>query len=1107
MKPTRARDKLQKAGTSRAKMFLKADLWWLRGFPLDEKKGRILWLSIPQKVSREPEKVLLTGEHIRKAKYTYNKLTRRFPRAMPQVIDNYIHWKRMVPILLESLNKAIHKNRGLPRDIIGINNRISVQLTNRANKLINRYHCLRPFVRSLAWLALLSQDEFESFLNVLEDSQKYFTDFLKFEKGHDKLLVALTIAELICHHGKTRSTVLMRLFDDERIYSCPVEQATEYLEKCTTKKPKVNLGTKLINFVRHLLILEDSLARRKLKLFSLIYDYDFLTVWERWWHDLSSLVLIVQENQRMPKKRRAGRKYKQAINGLRDMHNRLPPEINIDKNVEIINIISEKKNIALYRLICKTLELVPAFTKNSLLRLELLGTWYRLALSQKASCMELLKATYEFLQSNAQASTSYLMFVPLIKPDTSYPNLYCLMDNILEKGKNLDHPKEFYYRCIELLWQCYNINNGEHSEWLLDNLEDLAFEIESNQRIIHHFKTINNIFKPDIDEYYPWGISIKEADYFADEQISFHNLQQLFCSNRFWTGIEYSLIDMEKKLNDAGWADVVKDAIKDRDLYKLSNIARLLGFLKDTTINLNPPTLKTKINVSPWIKMYPPEFQESLVILNGLISKTEHIVDRILGKYFPQPERLKKEIMVLRGKLKNDSNDKWLKTRINNLNHFIEKPRNITKDQKDKALHKIRRAIRKALIQYWQENINQNCLQYFKAKLGINQIPLLFLEENNLKTIMSILKLPKCHRELGIQVLQIRSGTPPWDFDQDPANQEFIAKMRRHGVKMDPWLSASEPIQKEFAGNHIQIAFENDPLEVFRMGAYFQTCLSPGDINFASVLGIFADVNKRVIFARDAKGRVVGRCLFTLSDEGALLTYHPYSHKHTRKFSKLISEFANDLAKQMNTSVDSHGKISKLVAKFWYDDGPEFHCRGTSFMSEDSSFRKSLSEKNFVNAASILQEQLRKTVLNNKLMHRFLNIEELEEHPKLIIPMLPKLAQIKNLDPADWWRIIWLSAKAGQTNFAQRLARKHVWRYIGILRKQGVSHDSMYLHDVMSMLPELDPVLSLKILRMTRSPKVPNILNEPLERRKYIARAYMAQGKAALAKHLLEVNN
>ena len=83
-----------------------------------------------------------------------------------------------------------------------------------------------------------------------------------------------------------------------------------------------------------------------------------------------------------------------------------------------------------------------------------------------------------------------------------------------------------------------------------------------------------------------------------------------------------------------------------------------------------------------------------------------------------------------------------------------------------------------------------------------------------------------------------------------------------------PPINGIEPITyKDDERGVVTVSLEDDPIHVMHMGTPFQTCLSPDDFNFFSAISNAADINKRVIFARDSKKQVVGRCLLALSDE------------------------------------------------------------------------------------------------------------------------------------------------------------------------------------------------------------------------------------------------
>jgi len=74
-----------------------------------------------------------------------------------------------------------------------------------------------------------------------------------------------------------------------------------------------------------------------------------------------------------------------------------------------------------------------------------------------------------------------------------------------------------------------------------------------------------------------------------------------------------------------------------------------------------------------------------------------------------------------------------------------------------------------------------------------------------------------------------------------------------------------------------------------------------------------------VLYARRGH-RVVGRCLYALTDGLALLAFQPYCHEQL-DFASIVRDHAHALATRMRTVVAARGPVSTLLSRDWYDDG------------------------------------------------------------------------------------------------------------------------------------------------------------------------------------------
>lgn len=158
-----------------------------------------------------------------------------------------------------------------------------------------------------------------------------------------------------------------------------------------------------------------------------------------------------------------------------------------------------------------------------------------------------------------------------------------------------------------------------------------------------------------------------------------------------------------------------------------------------------------------------------------------------------------------------------------------------------------------------------------------------------------------------------------------PLNAEWIEKARLH-FDVEAWLA---PRQRtlEHEGRKLVFAFEEEPLEVLKMGMAFNTCLSLDQgYNAASVVLNAIDANKQVLYIRDERGVIVGRKLLVVSSDWKLLRYHFYCSL-TPPLRDLAKEAAQDFCSELlrDTGLEkaSSGLPAEIHPGFWYDDRPQ----------------------------------------------------------------------------------------------------------------------------------------------------------------------------------------
>lgn len=166
------------------------------------------------------------------------------------------------------------------------------------------------------------------------------------------------------------------------------------------------------------------------------------------------------------------------------------------------------------------------------------------------------------------------------------------------------------------------------------------------------------------------------------------------------------------------------------------------------------------------------------------------------------------------------------------------------------------------------------------------------------------------------------AGQKNWR-EQVPANARFLESL---GEKRAIWQSEMPRRYNDqnLLGGRVHLRFERDPLHILQMGNYFDTCLSFGGINSFSTVANAVELNKRVIYARDARGVVIGRKLIGLNEAGKVIGFYTYSSQSgeaDKALRAIFRDFCLDFARRCGLETDANGTVPRLFCEQWYDDG------------------------------------------------------------------------------------------------------------------------------------------------------------------------------------------
>ena len=91
-------------------------------------------------------------------------------------------------------------------------------------------------------------------------------------------------------------------------------------------------------------------------------------------------------------------------------------------------------------------------------------------------------------------------------------------------------------------------------------------------------------------------------------------------------------------------------------------------------------------------------------------------------------------------------------------------------------------------------------------------------------------------------------------------------------ICLKPWTCGIH-LESYEEKQYVTINLEQHPLEVLKLGTYVGSCLGVGGLCTDSAAAVMLDVNKQVLYARDAKGVVLARQLLAISKNEQLVAF------------------------------------------------------------------------------------------------------------------------------------------------------------------------------------------------------------------------------------------
>ena len=1023
------RQKSQRATAAAARTYLKAQMGWLQGVPLELTATGVLWATLPRPGSRARSEILtVDAERLRRTEFGRNAARRKFPKALAGVVGDVTAWSERTDAQLSMLKRSVHEGAALP-DLPQLMDAAKLRRSTvkALTALVRNTPALTQLLAGLIWLHWDDEEQLIIALGAIDTPALALV--LDRCSGRDGLIAAHRLVQLAVDGAPP---ALLQLIGDRRLwdvacassaYVWGIAGALKLMRTDNVRdakfmaagapRPASELGGQLVTFALALAGRDPEVCARQLRLLEILWPPEMLLEWETWWTKADNF-------------EREVRRFLAICDAVPDsadqwrceaLETRLQEELAPPGNFDwpALKALIERGSAAtpaVFNELTRCLELLSRHDGAEVLMRQFLEGWSPefvrvrrgwgvinqvLAAQRRVTGIPRPSDTAQIAWVTSWLSAEIVStWIDDGKPQKLIRPMFAVIEQLISDGN---------------LWQETSCPLRDHRSWtcLLTALEDTG-DANVVARAFKAAPPVNGGLSGPL-----WNAVLRLAGYEVDKLVRFAGRWQA----EHWD--EDLAPELVRLSTDPALASILADGIGHGEglhaarLVALSRLSQTLAM----PVHLEPLVAARSLNTAA----YPVELRPVLDALTRWDANAGQAVEQILGDDFPSTERAASEIETLRRLAAEAASDRRLTfdKRIAALQRRLATPAKLSARRLGNHLAKLERRLAHARLQRWEDALIEALQLGLAAELDVAPPAEWLARPEVMQVLAGLAGLQPHFRALAFRLLALSLGPPPWDMRTAPQNDAFVETIEQLGIKTEPWLDGIGPLAITVGGRPLEIDLEGDPLEIMRMGAPFETCLAPNGFNFFSTVTNAADINKRVLYARDAFGTIQARCLLALTDDGHIVTFHIYAHARAEEVIGGIRTYVENLARAMGTSVAPRGEIRKLVATNWYDDGPHDLTGQLAFLEDGSEFLSAVSSMSVSELVPRLQEALGGTPITPSIVCMLARRDCVQKRPALVLPLLPHLGDFVRLD--RWTRVLLvpLVRAAGDTETAQVL--------------------------------------------------------------------------------------
>ncbi|MBC8116002.1 MAG: hypothetical protein H7062_16565, partial [Candidatus Saccharimonas sp.] len=1068
------------------------------------------------------ERIVVDRERLRQSQSAFHKLVKQFPHALPKIVGDVAAWSERVSSVLECLKRAVHGGDGVLTMNAAPWKTVPRSERERLERLLQRQPPFQEAVRAILWSGAVWHEPREALLDQLIAFADPLGQHLICEPNDEGLTTALLLIDLAWLDGDEAAAFALSILGNESRrtvatsgYSGQVAEFVANLKKWRDRtsppeKPQRDEGTwggEAVQFVRWLAAQKRSIRQRAVRLVNLLPIGPILDEWQAAWdaffakshraiRDLCDFGKHADRDSFHSEANRVACVLEGELN--------VPPDSLVPVVVlSDVRQISELASDSLHDVLCRFLAIVPVeespcltARRGRMLRLVTLRE-ISIQVDEKhweRSLVWYLTHAEQFFQRHGHQPWCARPWNGVI--DSWSGSSYIWQSPRATLQSSLDDAKQWpvFFEALGRLaaHPGYRFHLNDQIAWLTGIAPDLDV-VCNRYHALADAELLEDLSQPRLS-----AAAALETEGFPFAELC-TLVGPVFEEAREVSGAFESLA---LSFASAGWPSLLPSLLKQKRTTEVARMASQCAAVGSTVEWPRPAPRPSAARLPVWAERLPREWHSVIAEFCEVSPDARRTIERILSEVCPSRERLDHEIAALEQLVTRSTVEPHLVTRLANLLKRRDHPRPVAQE----ALARCRRKLEEALLRFVfddvQRRLDAALIGLLTEQTGSQRLARQISSPRHLELVRAILRVHEPFRTFGLRLLKQRWGGVEWNLEAEPANHRFVAELTARGIRFAPWRSSAPlRVATDAKGRPITMRFERDEVEKLLMGYHFDTCLSTDGCNFFSAVANAVDENKQVLYARDGRDRVVGRCLFALGDAGSIMTFNPYCHDAEFPFAEHVAAIAAELAANMNTFVSRSDHVSSLVAPDWYNDGAL--DLGVSFDREDSPVRRAIAAATEETLVASLAQALDPVGLTDTALALVVELSELEARPQLVRPLLPMLERYESqLSPSTLVAAAFLAHKASLHEYAARIVVKRLQDWlVREVRRHGVA--SYSANRALEMLIEYQPASALNVLRQTRPRQVRSDDDESQDERLLsLSRCYERLGRSNLAASL-----